>query len=186
MAAATTLAAITAHLSAARCRKFLAGDGITSPDFVLLPLSGVLEGVSIDARAARKSLPALGETFNIAKNLDEYQSRICTLVPSLADKNPAKMQLQKYRIGIIAAFARLAPLVRAGGVAEWNRHARLLLEEASNAYVAASTPGQKQYAASMVEAFSFFGVPEEQVDAALARMYGSAGSHGQLSSFQDN
>jgi hypothetical protein len=173
-----TLASIAAHLSAARCKKFLAGDGITSPDFVLLPLAGVLEGVSIDARAARKSLPALGETFSIAKNLDEYQNRICTLVPSLADRNPAKVQLQKYRIGIIAAFAGLAALAGAGDVAEWNRHARLLLEEASNAYFAA-TSGQKQYAASMADAFSFFGVPEEQVDAALARMYGSgASTHG--------
>lgn len=166
------LAAIAAHLSAARCKRFLAGDGITSPDFVLSPLSGVIEeGVSIDARAARKSLPALGETFSVAKNLDEYQNKICALVPSLADKNPAKAQLQKYRIGIIAAFARLAPLVRAGDVEEWNRHAKLILEEASNAYVAA-TSGQKQYAADTSEAFSFFRVPEEKVDAMLSRMYG--------------
>ncbi|AIF84183.1 hypothetical protein NTE_02128 [Candidatus Nitrososphaera evergladensis SR1] len=172
----TILAAIVAHISAAKCRKFLAGDGITSPDFVLLPLLGVIEeGVSVDARAARKSVPALGETFSIAKNLDEYQSKICALAPSLADKNPVKVQLQKYRIGIIAAFARLGPLVMAGDVAEWNRQARLLLEEASNAYVASAAPGQrKYYAASMAEVFSFFGVPEGQVDAALAQMYGSS------------
>jgi hypothetical protein len=175
---AISLASITMHLSSSKCRRFLAGDGITSPDFVLLPLAGVLEGVSIDARAARKSLPALGETFSIAKNLDEYQSRICALVPSLADRNPAKVRLQKYRIGIIAAFAGLAPLFRTGdAVEEWNRHARLLLEEASNAYVAAtssSSSWQKRYAARTAEAFSFFGVPEEQVDAALDRMYGSS------------
>ncbi|HVX01813.1 MAG TPA: hypothetical protein VHA09_01530 [Nitrososphaera sp.] len=167
------LAAIIAHLSTGRCRKFLAGDGITSNDFVLLPLSGVFEeGLSMDAKAVRKSLPALGETFSIAKNLDEYQSKICMLVPSLADKDPAKMQLQKYRIGMIAAFAGLAPLVKAGDAAEWNVHARRLLEEASNAYVAA-TSGQKQYSASTLEAFSFFGVPEGQVYTTLARMYGT-------------
>ncbi|MEO9363670.1 MAG: hypothetical protein ABI348_07190 [Nitrososphaera sp.] len=138
-AMAISLAAITMHLSSARCRKFLTGDGITSTDFVLLPVAGVLEGISIDARAARKNLLALGETFSIAKNLDEYQNRICALVPSLADRNPAKVRLQKYRIGIIAAFAGLGPLFRTGDVADWNRHARLLLEEASNAYVAATS-----------------------------------------------
>lgn len=161
---------IAAHLSAGGCRKFLASDGITSPNFELLPLLGLFEGVSIDARAARKSLPALGETFSITKNLDEYQRKICLLIPSLSDKDPVKVHLQKYRIGIIAAFARLASFVKEGNILEWNRHAKLILEEASNSYVAARS-GQRQCVASIAEAFLYFGVPEDQVDVLLAKMY---------------
>jgi hypothetical protein len=165
-----SLAAIMPHLSA-KCRKFLAGDGVATPDFTLASLAGVFEGVSFDARAAKKQTPALGEAFGIAKNLDEYQHRICNLVPSLADSDPSKIQLQKYRVGIIACFAKLASLVRTGDVAEWSRHARLLLEEASNAYVAVGS-GQKPYAASVTAAFLFFGLQENALDRALASMYG--------------
>lgn len=166
-----SLGAIMPHLSA-KCKRFLAGDGVTTPDFTLVQLAGVFEGMSFDARAAKKDVPALGEAFGIAKNLDEYQHRICALVPSLPDSDPAKVQLQKYRVGIIAAFAKLATLIKTGDVAEWSRHARLLLEEASNAYVA-SKSGQKPYAASVAGAFLFFGVPEGAVDSALAAMYGT-------------
>lgn len=165
-----SLGAIMPYLSA-KCKKFLAGDGVTTPDFTLVPLVGVFEGMSFDARAAKKEAPTLGEAFGIAKNLDEYQHRICTLVPSLADSDPAKIRLQKYRVAIIAAFARLAVLVKTGDVAEWSRHSRLLLEEASNAYVAAGS-SQKPYAASIKDALSFFGLQEGAVDRALAAMYG--------------
>jgi hypothetical protein len=165
-----SLGAIMLHLST-KCKKFLAGDGVTTPDFTLVSLAGIFEGVSFDARAAKKQTPALGEAFGIAKNLDEYQHRICNLVPSLADSDPAKVQLQKYRVGIIAAFAKLAALVKTGDVSEWNRHARLLLEEASNAYVASGS-GSKPHAASIADALAFFGVQENAVDRALAAMYG--------------
>lgn len=165
-----SLAAIMPHLST-KCKKFLAGDGVITPDFTLVSLAGVFEGVSFDARAAKKQAPALGEAFGVAKNLDEYQHRICNLVPSLADSDPAKVQLQKYRVGIIASFARLAELVKTGDVTEWNRHARLLLEEASNAYVASGS-GSKPYAASIKGALAFFGLQEDAVDRALAVMYG--------------
>lgn len=164
------LSSIAAYLSAAGCRKFLASDGITSPNFELLPLVGVFEGKSIDARAARKSLPALGETFSIAKNLDEYQRMICLFIPSLVDRDPVKAQLQKYRIGIIAAFARLASFIEDGNILEWNRHAKMILEEASNSYVAAKSR-QRQYIANIAESFLYFNVPEDEVDVLLANMY---------------
>jgi hypothetical protein len=167
-----SLGAIMPHLSS-KCRRFLAGDGVTTPDFTLVALAGVFEGMSFDARAAKKQAPALGEAFGIAKNLDEYQHRICALVPSLPDSDPAKIRLQKYRIGIMVAFAKLAVLVRTGDAAEWNRHARLLLEEASNAYVASGS-GQKPYAADVSGAFSFLGLSEAAVDRALAAMYGTS------------
>ena len=58
----------------------------------------------------QKVLPAIGDVASAAKNLDEYQFLICSLVPSLPDSNPSKMELQKYRVAIIAAFAKLVPL----------------------------------------------------------------------------
>ena len=93
------------------------------------------------------------------------------LISTLADSNPAKMLLQKYRVGIIAAFAQLVPAVKSGQVSKWNEHAKALLVEASDAYVAA-TSGRKVPALQVVAAFAFFGVPEEKVDRALRSMYG--------------
>lgn len=154
------------------CRRLLAGDGITTVDFTLGAFAGVVEGIAIDARAARKRDPGLGGTFGTAKNLDEYQYRICTLLPSLADSNLSKLQLQKYRVGIIASFAKLATTIRSGAdILEWNKHAQALLVEASDAYVAA-TRSQKMPQPNTGDAFQFFGVPEEQVDRALRSMYG--------------
>jgi hypothetical protein len=184
------LPAIAAQLSTSKCKKILVRDGITSLDFTLAPLGSVFEGFSLDAKAAKKGLPAFGDTFSIAKNLDEYQSRICILVPSLSDRNPAKLRLQKYRIGIIAAFANLASAIQTGDIEDWNFYAKLLLEEASNTYVEASaqkTSEPDRYSDSddddgekekkkepdiVVEALSFFGVPEKELEATLSRMYG--------------
>lgn len=153
------------------CRRLLAGDGITTVDFTVNEVKGVVGGLSIDARAAKKDFPPMGEAFGIAKNLDEYQHRICILTPSLADSNPAKIQLQKYRVAIIASFAGLVAAIRSGDVAEWNGHARALLVDASDLYVAA-TSGQDVPASRAASAFVFFGVPERQVESALRSMYG--------------
>lgn len=170
------LAAILAHISSgSRCKKLLAGDGITTADFTIAGVPGLFEGVAVDARSAKKSAPALGDTFGITKNLDEYQYRICSLAPALAD-SPLKVRLQKYRVAIVAAFAALGPIVKhdwaaAGG---WNAHAMALLVEASDLYVSATgpSPDQPLPASGIAQACSFFGIPEEKIDRALAAMYG--------------
>lgn len=176
------LAAILVYISSgSRCKKLLAGDGITTADFTITGAPGLFEGVAVDARSAKKNAPALGDTFGIAKNLDEYQYRICSLVPALVD-SPLKVRLQKYRIAIIAAFAALGPVVKHDWAAAdgWNAHARTLLVEASDLYVAATRPGPEQPlpASKIAQACSFFGVPEEKVDGALAAMYGIDGAQG--------
>lgn len=155
----------------APCRRFLAGDGITTVDFTVNALAGIFDRIAIDARSARKNVPVLGETFGTAKNLDEYQYRICALLPTLADSNPSKIVLQKYRVAIIAAFAKLAASIKSGAVEEWNSHAKALLVEASDAYVAA-TANRKILEPRTGPVFAFFGVPEEQTDGALRSMYG--------------
>jgi hypothetical protein len=169
------LNAIISRLLAGRgCSKLLAGDGITTSELSIKGMQGIFEAISIDAQSARKSVPEVGQAASVAKNLDEYQFLICSLVPSLPDADPSKLQLQKYRVGIVAAFAMLTSLLKEispEDLARWNRHARSLLEETSEAYVKAKSNAKLQVA-SHKEAFEFFGVPEEKVDAALAAFYG--------------
>lgn len=156
-----------------RCRKFLIGDGITTPDFAINTFQGVFEGLSIDARAAKKGSPALADAFSVSKNLDEYQYKICALVPSLPDSS-VKIVLQKYRIAIAAAFAKLVSVIKhdQGSLQTWTRHARSLLVEASDAYVAAAAGSSSSQKPKIGEAFAYFGLQESDVDKALSSAYG--------------
>lgn len=171
----TQINAIISKVSSGKCSRFLAGDGITTPDFTINGLPGIFERVSIDARAAKRYSPSFGDAFSIAKNLDEYQHRICVLVPSLADSNPFKVQLQKYRVGIVAAFAKMVPIFKAGSdLAGWNLHARRLLVEASDLYVFATSKTAKQIPkVKMDEVFSYLEIPEESLDRAVKALYQS-------------
>jgi len=163
-------------LTGSACRKMLDGDGITTPELSIRGMQGIFDSVSIDVQLARKSIPAIGETSSIAKNLDEYQFRICSLIPSLPDSDLSKLQLQKYRVAITASFAKLATFlkeIRQADLVQWNRHGQLLLEETSEAYVKAKSNAKSQLS-SHKEAFEFFGVPEDRIDAALRAAYGIA------------
>jgi hypothetical protein len=165
---------ISRLLAGAGCRKLLAGDGITTQDLSITGMQGIFESASVDIRSARDSTPAVGQAASIAKNLDEYQFLICSLIPSLPDSDPSKLQLQKYRVGIVAAFAMLAGFLREARqdeIAQWNTHARSLLEETSEAYVKAKSNAKLQVA-SRKEAFEFFGVPGDKIDASLRAFYG--------------
>lgn len=167
-------AIISRLLAGPGCGKLLAGDGITTSELSIKGMQGIFEGASLDARSARKSVPEVGHAASVAKNLDEYQFLICSLVPSLPDSDPSKLQLQKYRVGIVAAFAMLAALLKEaspGDLAQWNHHAKSLLEETSEAYVKAKSNAKLQVA-DHKEAFEFFGVPGVKIEAALAVFYG--------------
>lgn len=164
---------ISRLLASPGCRKLLAGDGITTQELSINGMQGIFESASADVRSARKNTPAVGQAASIAKNLDEYQFLICSLVPSLPDSEPSKLQLQKYRVAIVAAFARLADFlreIRQDDLAQWNTHARSLLEETSEAYVKARSNAKLQVV-NHKEAFEFFGVPEDRIDAALRAFY---------------
>jgi hypothetical protein len=164
---------IDAVMSQTRCRRFLVGDGITTPEFAISAFPGAFDSLTIDARAAKKSQPAFGDVFSVAKNLDEYQYRICALVPSLPD-SPVKIALQKYRIAIVAAFARLGAVIRndQGSLQAWTGHARSLLVEASDAYVAATASNSRMQKPAIGPAVAFFGLQESDVDQVLASTYG--------------
>jgi hypothetical protein len=163
------------HLSSSSCSKLLSGDGITTFDLTIKGMHGIFEPVSIDARSARKSVPAVGDVASAAKNLDEYQFLICSLVPSLPDSNPSKMELQKYRVAIIAAFAKLVPMLllksmRQDDLVQWSKHAKALLEETSDTYLKANSNSNLQIA-SYKDAFEYFDVPVDKVQVALRAFY---------------
>jgi hypothetical protein len=164
---------ISRELSAPSCRRILAADGVTSSYLSINAAAGLFPAASIDVREARKSLPEIGEASSAAKNLDEYQYLICSLAPSLPDSDPSKLSMQKYRIAIFAAFAKLVSILGAnqGELGEWSRQARWLVEETSEAYLKAKS-GIQTYAVRRRELFDYFGVPEDAVDSALRSYYG--------------
>jgi hypothetical protein len=161
------------QLGGSSCSKLLSGDGITTSDLTIKGVQGIFGAVSIDAQSARKSVPAIGDVASAAKNLDEYQFLICSLVPSLPDSSLSKMELQKYRVAIIAAFTKLVPLLKSiqqDDLVQWSRHTKALLEETSDVYFKAKSNSNLQIA-SHKEAFVYFEVPEEKVQAALRAFY---------------
>ncbi|MDQ3851940.1 MAG: hypothetical protein M3299_03800 [Thermoproteota archaeon] len=171
------LNSIMSHqLSTSSCGKLLSDDGITTSDLTIKGVHGLFGPVSIDARSARKSVPAIGDVISAAKNLDEYQFLICSLVPSLPDSNQSKMELQKYRVAIIAAFAKLVQMLllksmRQDDLMQWSKHAKALLEETSDTYLKANSNSNLQIA-SHKDAFEYFEVPVEKVQVALREFYG--------------
>jgi hypothetical protein len=163
---------ISRELGGPGCRKLLTNDGMTSPYLTIRAMPGVFETASIDARAARKIMPGIGDASSIAKNLDEYQFLICSLAYSLPDNSPHKLYLQKYRVVIAAAFAALVAVLQkqSDELGNWNRHARLLLEETSEAYIKAKSKADLKVS-THAEVFEYFGIPERAIDAALRTFY---------------
>jgi len=165
------------QLTSSTCNKLLSGDGITSSDLTIKGMHGLFGSVSIDVRSTRRNMPMIGEVASVAKNLDEYQFLICSLVPSLPDSNPLKMELQKYRVAIIAAFAKLVSLlllkdIRQDGLILWSKHAKSILDETSDTYLKATTNSTLQISLHK-EAFEYFEVPEDRVQVALRAFYDS-------------
>lgn len=166
-------AIISKALFRSGCSRVLSGDGITVSDLSITGIPGVFSAASVDTKSAKKSMPAIGHTASIAKNLDEYQVRICSFVPTLADSDWRKLQLQKYRVATIAAFAMLATVLknpRQEILEQWNIHAKSIMEEMSEVYLAAKSNSGPQVK-SRKEAFEFFRVPEEKMLAELQKLY---------------
>jgi hypothetical protein len=85
------------------------------------------------------------------------------------------MELQKYRVAIIAAFVKLVPLlllkdIRQEDLVQWSKYAKALLEETSDAYLKANSNSDMQVA-SHEDAFEYFEVPIDRVQVALRAFY---------------
>jgi|SRR6476469_3415139 len=169
---------INKHIDSSKCRKLLSEDGITSQHLVVNKLEGLFENVSVNIRLQRLKLSSIGDTVSILKNLDEYQFIICSDIKSMSDINTLKLQLQKYRIAIIASFTKLVPILIAlnsnKDLQEWNFFAKTLLMEISEAVTKTRT--NREYiklhdTKKIKDTLKFFEVPENEIDKTVKAMY---------------
>jgi hypothetical protein len=160
-----------------KCRRIISSDGITTRNFSIDKLDGIFEGITIDAELSRRNLLSLGNTMSTAKNLDDYQYMICLEIPSIPDSDPLKLQLQKFRIAIIASFAILVMRIKSSNAEDelqkWNSFATILLKKTSECVTNLRTKGTiENYDDShLSEAFAFFKVPRGDMEKALANVY---------------
>src|SRR5919199_5485587 len=160
-----------------KCRKLLSKDGITTQDLVIDKVDGLFEGIFVNTKIERRTLLGIGSTSGITKNLDEYQYIVCSEIPSIPDANPYKKELQKYRIIIIASFAKLIPILYSRSdedLQKWNYFAQILLTQISETLVKARL--NKYDKASnknnfVKPIFDYFDIPEKQVDTILQSIY---------------
>jgi hypothetical protein len=180
--------------SGIKCTKVLAEDGITSKELVISQLDGLSREMSVNINLLRGKYPNITRTASIAKNLDEYQFLVCREISSIPDFDPLKIQLQKYRVGVIAAFAKLVAILEdadnlSAELEKWNSFANSLLVETSETLLKARNKMKKEghnndsnssdqfqagYSRQILrikEALNFFGVPENDIDEELIRVY---------------
>ena len=181
--------------SGIKCTKVLAEDGITTKELVISQLDGLSREMSVNINLLRGKYPNITRTASIAKNLDEYQFLVCREISSIPDFDPLKIQLQKYRVGVIAAFAKLVAILEdadnlSAELEKWNSFANSLLVETSETLLKARNKMKKkeghnndsnssdQFQAGyseqnlrIKEALNFFGVPENDIDEELIRVY---------------
>lgn len=165
-------------ITSLECRKLISKDGITTQELTIDKLQGIFESVSINLKSQRIKFVSIGRAASIAKNLDEYQFILCSEIPYMSDSDPIKLQLQKYRIAIIGAFTKLAPLLinlnSNEDLQSWNSFADTLLIEVSEAYVKARSnqkEAERTYNIRLKEALDFFELPEKEIEEELIRMY---------------
>jgi hypothetical protein len=161
-----------------KCPRIISSDGITTRNFSIDNLDGIFEGITIDAELSRRNLLSLGNTMSTAKNLDDYQYKICLEIPSIPDSDPIKIQLQKFRIAIIASFAILVMMIKSSNaedeLREWNSFATILLRKTSEFVTNLGTNKGiiEDYDDShLSEAFDFFKVPSGDMEKALVNVY---------------
>jgi hypothetical protein len=165
-----------------RCKKLLDKDGINYPELIINRLPKIFGEITIDMKSVITKVPNIVSTASIAKNLDEYQYIICSEVFSLPDNNPMKLELQKYRISIIACFAKLVALLRGfnghddDDLRAWNSFARVILVKTSEILVSFRR-GQdisQHYSKEKQElsnALNYFGILEEDLKRELIIFY---------------
>jgi hypothetical protein len=160
-----------------KCHKLLSRDGITTQDLVIDKVEGLFEGIWINTKSQRVFLPSIGNASGIMKNLDEYQYIICSEIRFISDINSYKKDLQKYRITIIASFAKVIPILRSRSdedLKKWNYFAKILLTQISETLVKSRLNPNKYDKLNsnlMRSMFDYFNIPEEELDDILQSIY---------------
>ena len=162
---------ISSHLP---CRSLVSSDGITTRNFTIDCFPGIYARTSIDAALSRRTINILGNTLGIAKNLDEYQLKICLKIPSISHSDLVKLHLQKFRVGIIASFAILVATLHSeepeNGLVRWNIFAAKLLRKTSE-FFNSLRMDIKPDDSDLEETFKFFQVPIADVYAVVKELY---------------
>src|SRR5919197_6257557 len=160
-----------------KCHKLLSSNGITSRHLVIEKASGLFEGIRVDIKSEASTLPNIVKASGIAKNLDQYQYIVCSEVRDISDTNLYKKELQKYRIAIIASFAKLISILLSRSdkdLQKWNNFAQILLTQISEILVKVRL---KQYKHDNINkdllksTFDYFDLPESDVDRTLQSIY---------------
>jgi len=172
-----------------RCHKLLSSDGITSPVLTIDKVEGLFEGTTVDVKVQKTRFASIGSTSSIAKNLDEYQYIVCREIRSIPDINPYKKDLQKYRVLIISAFAKLITTLTSlrsdKNLQEWNRFAHILLTHVSETLVKARLQHEKYDSTNsklmnstalakqnqIRDVSKFLDIPEQEMDKLLEEIY---------------
>lgn len=161
-----------------KCYKLIIKDGIASDFFLIGKYANIFDAIEFHTVSLRKTIPSIGESISIIKNLDYYQELICKTIPNLADNNPLKIILQKLRILIIGAFSRLSKLICCldkNGIEQWNKISGSLLEIVSTTIVSyRSNNGLENHQSALDKAtsfFIFFGLDLQRIDDALKDLY---------------
>lgn len=172
-----------------RCHKLLSSDGITSPVLTIDNVEGLFEGTTVNVKVQKTRFASIGSTSSIAKNLDEYQYIVCREIRSIPDVNPYKKDLQKYRVLIISAFAKLITTLTSlssdKNLQEWNRFAHILLTHVSETVVKARLQHEKYDSTNsklmnstavakqnqIRDVSKFLDIPEQEMDKLLEEIY---------------
>ena len=161
-----------------KCHRIISSDGITTQNFSIDNLDGIFEGITIDAELSRRNLLSFGNTMSTAKNLDDYQYKICLEIPSIPDSDPIKLQLQKFRIAIIASFAILVMRIKSSNaedeLGKWNSFATILLRKTSEFVTNLRTNKgiiENYDDSHLSKTFDFFKVPRGDMEKALSNVY---------------
>lgn len=123
-------------LSNKPCKKLLEHDGITTNNLLLRnPLSPVILNCK-NVKGLKEINKEIGNSFNLIKNLDEYQYIICNYIPQLKDTNIFKIKFQKIRILISLYFEKLTTVILDKNmitsiIKDWNRIGNAILVETS-------------------------------------------------------
>jgi hypothetical protein len=161
----------------AKCHKLLSNDGVTTRYLVIEKVSGLLEGIRLDTKSESSMLSNIVKASGIAKNLDEYQYIVCSEVRDIPDTSLYKKDLQKYRIAIIASFAKLISILLSRSdkdLQKWNNFAQILLTQISEILVKVRLKQDKHDNINkdlLKLTFDYFDLPESDVDRMLQSIY---------------
>jgi hypothetical protein len=131
----------------------------------------------MNAKSEESILPSIVKASGIAKNLDEYQYIVCSEVRAIPDTNSYKKELQKYRVAIIASFAKLISILLSRSdkdLQRWNYFAQILLTQISETLVKVRLKQDKRDNINkdlLKSTFGYFDLPESDVDRMLQSIY---------------